>query len=62
MAVPKRRQSKGRSRRRRSHDFLTPLQLASCPQCTTLVPTHVVCPTCGYYQGRTLVADEKTEE
>lgn len=59
MAVPKRRQSKSRSRKRRSHDFITPLQLCHCPQCQTQVPTHVVCPTCGYYQGRTLIETEE---
>jgi large subunit ribosomal protein L32 len=59
MAVPDRRQSKSRSRKRRSHDFLKPLQLSNCPQCQTRVPTHLVCPNCGYYQGRTLVETEE---
>lgn len=58
MAVPKRRQARGRSRRRRAHDGVKAIQLAHCPQCGTGVPTHVVCPTCGYYQGRTLVEVE----
>ncbi|MFQ5734336.1 MAG: 50S ribosomal protein L32 [Planctomycetaceae bacterium] len=58
MAVPKRRQSKSRSRKRRSHTAVTVPQLAYCPQCQTAVPTHTVCPTCGYYQGRTLVESE----
>ncbi|MCA9033823.1 MAG: 50S ribosomal protein L32 [Planctomycetaceae bacterium] len=57
MAVPKRRQSKSRSRKRNSHNAVKPRQLAKCPQCATMVPTHVVCPTCGYYQGRTMVED-----
>lgn len=57
MAVPKRRQSKSRSRKRNSHNAVKPRQLAKCPQCGTQVPTHVVCPTCGYYQGRTMVED-----
>lgn len=58
MAVPKRKHSNSRSGKRRSHDRLKPRQLAFCPQCSTAVPTHVVCPKCGYYQGRTLVATE----
>jgi len=58
MAVPKRRQSKSRSRKRNSHNAVKPRQLAKCPQCGTLCPTHVVCPTCGYYQGRVLVDHE----
>lgn len=59
MAVPKRRQSKARSRKRRSHNAVKPLQLAYCPQCQTAAPTHTVCPNCGYYQGRTLVESEE---
>lgn len=59
MAVPKRKQAKGRSRRRRSHNQVKKVQLQYCPQCQTPVPTHVVCPTCGYYQGRTLVEIEE---
>ncbi|MFN8709490.1 MAG: 50S ribosomal protein L32 [Planctomyces sp.] len=59
MAVPKRRQSKSRSRKRNSHNAVKPRQLAKCPQCGTSAPTHVVCPNCGYYQGRVLVAPEE---
>lgn len=35
------------------------MQLAKCPQCGTSLPTHVVCPTCGYYQGRTMVEEDE---
>jgi large subunit ribosomal protein L32 len=59
MAVPKRRTSKARGRKRRSHNGVSPVQLAYCPQCQTSVPTHVVCPNCGYYQGRTVVESEE---
>ena len=59
MAVPKRRQSKARSRKRRSHNAVKPMQLAYCPQCQTATPTHTVCPNCGYYQGRNLVESEE---
>jgi large subunit ribosomal protein L32 len=60
MAVPKRRQSNSRTRKRRSHDFKTPKQLSYCPKCSTAVPQHVVCPKCGYYMGRVMV--ESAEE
>lgn len=59
MAVPKRRTSKARRDKRRSHQSVRPPQLAHCPQCGTAAPTHVVCPNCGYYQGRTLVETEE---
>ncbi|MCX7410387.1 MAG: 50S ribosomal protein L32 [Planctomycetales bacterium] len=59
MAVPKRRQSKGRSRRRRSHDAIKVPQLHHCQQCQTRIQTHVICPTCGYYMGRQLLEVEE---
>jgi large subunit ribosomal protein L32 len=59
MAVPKRKQSNARTGSRRAHDFKTPKQLHFCPQCSTAIPSHVVCPKCGYYQGRTMVQVEE---
>ncbi|MGI9430096.1 MAG: 50S ribosomal protein L32 [Bythopirellula sp.] len=55
MAVPKRKHSNSRSGKRRSHDRLTAKQLQSCPKCGTATPTHVACPNCGHYMGRTVV-------
>ena len=52
MAVPKRKHSNSRSGKRRSHDRLSSKNLAVCPQCSSMIPTHVVCPDCGYYMGR----------
>lgn len=62
MAVPKRKHSNSRSNKRRSHDALKARQLSSCPKCSTAVPTHVICPTCGYYMGRVVMPEEKEEE
>ncbi|MCA8990407.1 MAG: 50S ribosomal protein L32 [Planctomycetaceae bacterium] len=59
MAVPKRRQSRSRSRKRRAHDGVKPMKLQNCSQCGTAVPSHVVCPNCGNYHGRTMVAAEE---
>ncbi|RMG04786.1 MAG: 50S ribosomal protein L32 [Planctomycetota bacterium] len=55
MAVPKRKQSNARTGSRRAHDHLKAKQLARCAECGTAVPTHVVCPNCGYYMGRNVV-------
>ena len=55
MAVPKRRTSKARKRKRRSHLSKTPRTLQLCPKCSHARPSHVVCPNCGDYMGRTLV-------
>ena len=60
MAVPKRRQSNARTRSRRAHHAKHPKQLTVCPKCSTAIPTHVVCPTCGDYMGRNVV--EMAEE
>ncbi|MDR0521529.1 MAG: 50S ribosomal protein L32 [Planctomycetaceae bacterium] len=55
MAVPKRKHSNARTGTRRSHDHKTPVQRTNCPECSTAVPTHVVCPKCGHYMGREVV-------
>jgi large subunit ribosomal protein L32 len=52
MANPKRRHSKARTAKRRTHDALAPVALVACPQCHELKPPHLVCPHCGYYRGR----------
>ena len=52
MPNPKRRHSKARGRKRRTHDALTPAALAECPQCHEKKLSHQVCPACGFYRGR----------
>jgi large subunit ribosomal protein L32 len=52
MAVPKRKQSNARTGSRRAHDGLKAKQLTTCANCSAMIPTHVVCPKCGYYMGR----------
>ena len=59
MAVPKRKHSNSRTGKRRSHDAKTARQTTFCPKCSQAVPTHSVCPNCGYYMGRVVV--EPTE-
>lgn len=60
--VPKKRKPKGRRNQRRSHIHLRPAGITSCPQCTTPVPPHTACPTCGTYRGRTVVNVAAREE
>jgi large subunit ribosomal protein L32 len=52
MPNPKRRHSKTRTSKRRTHDTLKPIPTGECPQCHELKPPHVVCKNCGYYRGR----------
>ena len=52
MPNPKRRHSKTRTAKRRTHDALKPVPSGTCPQCQEAKPPHQVCPHCGYYKGR----------
>ena len=56
MPNPKRRHSKQRTAKRRSHDFLTPVNSALCPSCGERKLSHRACPKCGEYKGRSVVA------
>jgi large subunit ribosomal protein L32 len=49
---PKRRHSKTRTAKRRTHDALSPVPVSTCPQCRESKAPHQVCPHCGYYKGR----------
>jgi large subunit ribosomal protein L32 len=51
MAVPKRRQSKQRQRKRRTHVKAPMPVYRSCPRCGDPKLPHRVCPTCGYYRS-----------
>jgi len=55
VALPKKRHSKARGRRRRTHWKITPANLVACPQCKQLKPAHKVCPVCGYYGGKQVI-------
>ncbi|MBI4356213.1 MAG: 50S ribosomal protein L32 [Candidatus Omnitrophica bacterium] len=55
MALPKRRHSKTRRDKSRTHHGLIPPQLAPCKQCGALRLPHRVCPQCGTYRGRQVI-------
>ncbi len=52
MANPKRRHSKARRDKRRSHNALPQKNYSECPECHQSHPPHHVCPFCGFYKGR----------
>lgn len=56
MAVPKRRTSRARQGKRRSHLHVTPITIQYCPECNEAVLPHRVCSNCGKYQGREVIA------
>ena len=62
MAHPKRRQSKTRKAKRRTHDKAVAPTLAICLNCGACHIYHPVCPKCGYYRGKiAIVMDEVAE-
>jgi large subunit ribosomal protein L32 len=61
MPNPKRRHSKSRGRKRRTHDALQQPRMSECPNCHELKMAHQVCPHCGNYEGREYVAQKAKE-
>ena len=62
MALPKRRHSHSRTRKRRSHDALTPASVSSCPKCGEPKLSHRLCGGCGTYNERTVIKFEEELE
>jgi large subunit ribosomal protein L32 len=52
MAVPKRRTSKSRKNKRRTHDRADIMAHQACPRCGDPRRPHRVCAGCGYYGDR----------
>ncbi len=55
MALPKRKHSKARRDKSRTHWKLTVASMTKCPQCARPILPHRVCASCGYYRGRQVV-------
>ncbi|OGC94342.1 MAG: 50S ribosomal protein L32 [candidate division Zixibacteria bacterium RBG_16_48_11] len=55
MPLPKRRHSKARGRKRRTHWKLDSANVITCPKCSEPVLPHRVCPHCGYYDGKEIL-------
>jgi large subunit ribosomal protein L32 len=56
MAVPKKKMSRSRTRKRKAAWRLRAARTARCPQCNAAKLPHRVCPSCGTYKGREVVA------
>jgi len=59
LAVPKKKTSKSRRDKRRTHQKLTLPGMVECPRCHEPKLAHRVCPNCGYYKGRQVIAAEE---
>jgi large subunit ribosomal protein L32 len=64
MPLPKRRHSRQRGRKRRTHWKLEAPAPVDCPHCHKPKLPHRVCPNCGWYGGRAVmeVGKKKKEE
>ena len=58
MPNPKRKFSKTRRDKRRTHYKGTAPTLSVCPQCGATRLPHRACPECGYYNGRKVINTE----
>ncbi|MDD9932184.1 MAG: 50S ribosomal protein L32 [Myxococcales bacterium] len=57
MAVPKRKTTRAkRDQRRANHDRVTAPNTIPCPNCGDMMLPHRVCPNCGHYKGREIIA------
>lgn len=56
--LPKRKMSRRRKLMRRNHDKLEMNHLIKCTNCNAYKQSHHVCPTCGFYDGRAVIAIE----
>jgi len=56
MAVPKRKTSLHRKGIRRAHHAIGKPNLRPCPNCGAYGRPHIVCSSCGFYNGRLALA------
>ena len=58
MAHPKRKISKTRRDKRRTHDKAVAHNVAKCPNCGAPSLHHRVCGECGFYRGKEAISQE----
>jgi large subunit ribosomal protein L32 len=57
--LPKQKTSRTRRDQRRAHDALKAKNLVQCNNCGEMRLPHRVCPNCGHYKGREVIAVEE---
>ncbi len=60
MAHPKRKISKSRRDKRRTHYKIASPKFGQCPNCGELKQPHTACTSCGYYNGRVILRTHET--
>ena len=58
MAVPKRKVSKSRRDKRRTHDKIAGPNVVACPECGDPRLPHHACPECGAYKEHNVLNEE----
>lgn len=62
MALPKRRFSRSRSLKKRAHKKFKQAIFSICPHCKSQKLPHVICPVCGYYNGKQIIEIKKKKK
>ena len=62
MPLPKRRHSKSRRDKSRTHQGLVAPSISTCSHCGAAKLPHRVCPACGYYNNRPVVEIKEKKE
>lgn len=62
MPCPKRRTSKSRKNKRRTHWNLNEKNLVECPRCHEMKLPHRACLECGYYNGKPVISSLSKKE
>ena len=59
MAVPFRKVSNTRGRKRRTHYKISANTTTTCPKCGEIVKPHRVCKNCGTYKGKEVIENKE---
>jgi len=62
MANPKKKTTKSKKRMRQWKEKIDSPNLVECPHCHHLILPHHICPYCGYYDGRPVIAMKEKKE
>jgi len=60
MAHPKRKTSKTRRDKRRTHDKAEMPALGKCSNCGSTTKLHTICDECGHYRGKLVIEKATT--
>lgn len=61
MAVPKRKTSKQRKNKRRTHYKLEVPGMVACPNCGEYRKSHHICPSCDFYDGEDVMNQSESQ-